>query len=201
MAKENDTRTLIARAQEGDREAFERLVSEDRARLHALVASRLGARLVLRLEFVYQETLLRAFQSLGRFEWQGEDSFRRWFGGIAENVILELARERARRREAPLRGDRTAGAVSASRAMRRDERFARLEDSLGKLSPEHREAILLVRVDGLGFEEAAERMGRSPDAVKQLLYRALKQLKATFGDTESLHLPGRALRREEDAEP
>ena len=36
-------------------------------------------------------------------------------------------------------------------------------------------------------------MGRSPDAIKQLLYRALKQLKHSFGDTESLNLPDRTL--------
>jgi len=50
-----------------------------------------------------------------------------------------------------------------------------------------------VRVEGLEFEEAGRRMGRSPDAVKQLLYRALKKLRESFGDTESLHLPERSL--------
>ena len=196
MEKQQDSQALVSSAQNGDRDAFERLVSRDRARLRALVASRVTAHVVLGVDVddVYQETLLRAFKSLSKLEWRGESSFLRWAGGIAEHVILDLARQRARERETSLEGDVPGSAVSPSRALRRDERFERLEDSLKRLSPEHREVIVLTRVDRLSFDETAKRMGRSPDAVKQLLYRALKQLKAEFGDTESFHLPERSLR-------
>lgn len=131
---------------------------------------------------------------MSRLEWRGEDSFLRWAGGIAEHVILDLARQRARERKTPLEGDVPGSAVSPSHALRRDERFERLEDALKRLRPEHREVIILTRVERLNFDEAAKRMGRSPDAVKQLLYRALKQLKAEFGDTGSFHLPDRSFR-------
>lgn len=201
MEKQQDIQALVDSAQKGNREAFETLVLQTRGRIRALVASRLSAHLVLGVETddVYQEAILRAFQSIAKCRWQGEDSFLRWMGGIAENVILELGRRRARERKVSLRGDPPARVVSPSREMRRDERFDRLEGSLDKLSPEHREIILLTRIQGLTFEEAAARMGRSPDAVKQLLYRALKQLKSTFGDTESFCLPDRALGGEKGA--
>ncbi len=194
-----DSRALVNSAQNGDREAFEKLVLKNGDRIRALVASRLNAHLVLGVDAddVYQETLLRAFQSIKKFAWQGEDSLLRWMGGIAENVILELARRRARERTTSFEAHLPAQVVTASRATRRAERFERLEDSLEKLSPEHREVILLTRIQGLTFEAVAQKMGRSPDAVKQLFYRALKQLKSTFGDTESLHLPERGLKREE----
>jgi len=55
---------------------------------------------------------------------------------------------------------------------------------------------MLVRIEGLQIKEAAERMNRTPKAVAHLLARALKQLKERFGDTESLHLPPRRLRKE-----
>ena len=51
-------------------------------------------------------------------------------------------------------------------------------------------------IEGLKIKEIAERMNRSPAAVKQLLSRALVKLKASFGETESLHLPDRELRGE-----
>ena len=54
--------------------------------------------------------------------------------------------------------------------------------------------IELARLDGLPIQEIARRMDRSPNAVSQLLARALKQLRSSFGDTESLGLPDRALR-------
>ena len=85
---------------------------------------------------------------------------------------------------------------SASNAAVRNERFDRLEKALEQLSDEHRRVILLSRIDGLSMKEIAARMERSPDAVMKLLRRALKKLKETFGDTESLSLPARALRTE-----
>lgn len=201
MEKQQELQALVDSARSGSREAFENLILQTRGRIRALVASRLSAHVVLGVEAddVVQETILRAFQSIAKCQWQGEDSFLRWMGGIAENVILELARRRARERRVPLQGDLPARVVSPSREMRRDERFERLEGSLDKLSPDHREVILLTRIEGLTFEEAAARMERSPDAVKQLLYRALKQLKSTFGDTESFCLPDRALDGEKGA--
>jgi DNA-directed RNA polymerase specialized sigma24 family protein len=43
------------------------------------------------------------------------------------------------------------------------------------------------------MKEIAERMGRSVDAVKHLLARALDALRERFGDTESYHLVDRRL--------
>lgn len=199
MAKAHDDQVLIEAAKAGDREAFEVLVSQKRDRIRALVASRLNSRIVfgVDVEDVYQETLLQACRSIANFKWRGGDSFLHWVGGIAENVILHLARKGARERRAPLEEDVPAELISPSRALCREERLERLEDSLDELSPEHREVILRVRVDGLTFEQVAEEMDRSPEAVKRLLYRALKNLKSAFGDTESLHLPDRSIRESE----
>lgn len=199
MTKAHDYEGLIEAAKAGDREAFETLVSHDCDRIRALVASRLNARIVFGVEVddVYQETLLRAFRSIAKFEWRGRDSLLHWLGGIADNVVLHLARKRARERRVPLDEDVSVEGVSPSRAMRREERLQRLEDSLVELSPEHREVIMRVRVEGLTFQQVAEEMGRSPEAVKRLLYRALKHLKSAFGDTESLHLPDRSIRAPE----
>jgi RNA polymerase sigma-70 factor (ECF subfamily) len=201
MVKPQDSRMLVEAAKAGDREAFEKLVSRERPRIRALVGSRLHAHIVLGVsaDDVYQETLLRACQSIGRFEWKGKDSFLRWLGGIAENIILHLARKRARERSEPLEEDVPAREVSPSRAVRREERFQRLEDALDELSLEHRKVIRLVILEGLTFDEAARRMDRSREAIKRLLYRALRNLKSVFGDTESLHLPDLALGSAEEA--
>ena len=75
--------------------------------------------------------------------------------------------------------------------LRREERFERLQKALESLPPDYREAIRLSRIEGLKTVEIAERMGRSREAVKQLIFRALRRLRESFGDTESLHLPDR----------
>ena len=56
------------------------------------------------------------------------------------------------------------------------------------LSPDYRTVLRLSRMDGLSVKEIAVQMGRSESAVKNLLLRATKQLKLSFGDTESLNL-------------
>lgn len=195
MDERDETQSLIASARSGDRPAFDRLVELYRPRLRALVSSRWSSRVVVGVDVddVYQETILRAFGGIGRFEWRGEESFMAWLAGIAANVIDSLARRRALDRRARITAEIPVEVLSPSKAIRREERFDRLQDSIAKLSAEHREVISLIRLKGLSFAEAASRMGRSPDAVRQLLYRALRQLRSTFGDTESLHLPQRRL--------
>ncbi|MBI4582659.1 MAG: sigma-70 region 4 domain-containing protein [Planctomycetes bacterium] len=58
--------------------------------------------------------------------------------------------------------------------------------------------ILLSRVEGLKIKEVARLMNRSESAAKNLLFRALRELKSSFGDTESLNLPDRRLGESND---
>jgi hypothetical protein len=41
-------------------------------------------------------------------------------------------------------------------------------------------------------------MGKTQDAVKKLLARALLQMKESFGETESFHLPDRTFKSERE---
>lgn len=194
MAEESTLRSLVDQARSGSREAFELLVESCRGRLRSVVEMQVRERGgPLDAEEVLQETIVRAFESIERFEWQGEDSFYRWICGISRNVGLKLieASRKAGQLETPERVP--ANAVSPSKALRREERFDRLEESLAKLSPEYREVLRLSRLERLKVKEIARRMDRSEYAVKHLMARAVRQLREVFGDTESLHLPDRRL--------
>ena len=195
LAHDPTTQDLLRQAREGSREAFDALIRRFEPRLEALVGKRLGAGLRASIEpaDVQQEALLLAFQGIGGFEWRGEESFLHWLGTLVELVILK-AHERARYRQMqPLADDLAAAADSPSRGLRREERFERLERALSSLTPEHREVILLARIEKLPGAEIARRMQRSSDAVAKLLSRALKSLRQAFGNTESLSLPPREL--------
>ncbi len=188
---------IVSKAQGGDREAFDALVSMVRPRLVGVVKSLLGERVkrTIDLDDVLQEICLRAYESIRDFSWQGDDSFLRWLSVIGRNVILESAK-RSRREPAPLPEEVVhASGVSETRRLRREERFDRLEATLKDLSPAHREVILLAKIEKLPLKVVAERMNRSHQGVRQLLRRALQSLKEGFGDTESLHLPHRRLDR------
>jgi RNA polymerase sigma-70 factor (ECF subfamily) len=185
-------RDLIRDAQNGLRSAQAALVERHETPLRGYVEARIGRHLKTRVEAsdVVQEAFARALQLLSTFEWQGEGSFLRWLKAIASNEILRLAKRERRREFISIDlAEEPAAGNSPSRGVRRKERFARLESALACLSPEHQEVIMLARIQGLRLAEVAKRMGRSPNAVAQLLGRALAKLKDAFGDTESLGLP------------
>ncbi len=197
--KSHETKALVDRARNGERSAFEELVDFNRSRLEALIRSRLGPHLRPRVsvEDVSQETFLQAFRSIEQFRWQGEHSFIRWLVRIAENVIRKehrsLVPPRKVRLQPPVKEQ-----ASPSKEMRRNERFDRLEDALSHLRDDHRQVIVLSRIEGLRIGEIARRMKRSESAVRNLLLRALKELRKSFGDTESLRLPSRSLNEGEE---
>ncbi len=195
IVNRDTTQALVLKAQTGDRAAFEALVARYEGRLREIVSMRLGAHLrgKLEIEDVLQETFVRALQSISRFTWRDEPAFLRWLQVIAENRIRDALKGTHRAVELQLQNDVQEGGVSPSKHVRRNERFDRLQQSLDRLSPDHRRVIFLSRIEGLRTGEIARRMNRSESAVKSLLFRALRELKSSFGDTGSLHLPDRSL--------
>ena len=52
-----------------------------------------------------------------------------------------------------------------------------LADQLAQLPADYRDVLVLRHLEGLSFGEVAERMGRSPGAVRMLWLRAIDQLR------------------------
>lgn len=192
-------RLLVQRAQEGDRSAFDRLFELLADRLKAFIRSRIRPVYGRRLDVdeILQDAFVRAFRSIGSFRGEGVEELRRWLTGVAGKAVLR-AEEQARRQKMLEIPENVPGKdVSPSRGMRREERFDSLQRALDTLSRDHREVILLTRVDGLTLKQAAEKMGRSPEAVRKLFWRALRDLRSALTRTESLRLPDRRLDSEE----
>ena len=192
---------LILSAQEGDRSALDMLTARYYDRLLRFIRSKLGPGLEshIDVEDVAQETFARAFKSLRSFSWRGDDSFLHWLNRIAVNRINETARRANRSLIIPLVGDVPGTGPTQSSAMRRQERFDRLQEALQALSPDHRRVILLARVERLPIKEVAARIQRSPEATTQLLWRAMQNLRSQFGETDSMHLPHRVFERKDSS--
>jgi RNA polymerase sigma-70 factor (ECF subfamily) len=58
----------------------------------------------------------------------------------------------------------------------------KIESALATVPDAQKEVLLLSRFEGLRHSEIAEITGRSEVAVRQLLYRALRNLRREFGD-------------------
>ena len=195
MVMEKSTEQLVSAAQGGDRKAFDTLAERYRPRLKRQIQARLSesARGKLTAEDVIQETFLRAFSSMPRFRWSGDESFYRWLASIAEYRIRNAAKK-VGWRQLHIEHEAPAAGTSPSRSMRREERFDRLQASMDDLDEDQRRAIYLARVEGLALRQIAAQLGRSEEAIRKLVARGLLKLRESIGDTESLSLPDRALR-------
>jgi RNA polymerase sigma-70 factor (ECF subfamily) len=181
-----DSSVLLRRAREGSREALDTLLADCGERLLAFIRLRLGADLRAQLESgdILQMTLLRAFQNIDRFEGTSRRKLQAWLSVIAQNVLrdqVDFAKREKRdaSRTVPLRDDMEEIPADlrseVSQLILKDE-ARRVERALESLEPLHREVILLRKYEELSFQEIAQRLGRSPDACRMLLARALTTL-------------------------
>lgn len=186
-----DSSVLLRRARERSRDALDSVLGECGERLLAFVRLRLGPGLRGRLESgdIVQVTLMRAFQNIEQFEGQSRRSLTAWLVAIARNIIRDEADYHHRQRRDMNRSvsldeaGEVAGDVRSEvgRLILKEETM-RLEKALESLDPAHREVILLRKYEELGFEEIGERLGRSPDACRMLMARAMTRLTASLRD-------------------
>lgn len=191
-----DERALVAGAQAGDERAFRALVEPYRGVLEVHAYRMLGSR--HDAEDVVQETLLRAWRALDRFERRASVST--WLYRICTNACLDEIERRPRRGE-PLAHDpfpdalleRVVGSGAGGPVVDPAARYAAREGmELALLTaiqrlPGRQRAVLILR-DVLGWTgpEVAELLETTVAAVNGALQRA----RATIGDA----VPARSTR-------
>ena len=182
------TFTLLEKARTGDEAALSQAFEQYRRRLAVLIHFKLDPRDSADVEDVLQETYLKAFRALDGFEYRSPESFLRWLSSIADSVIVDRARYQGRERRAgeeiPFRsesnplGPEPADTKTPSRLFAQEEALQRLLARLAALPDQYREVILMAKIEGLTTAEVAERLGKSRDEVAQLVFRAVKRLRA-----------------------
>ncbi|WP_030483229.1 sigma-70 family RNA polymerase sigma factor [Nocardioides aequoreus] len=131
-----------------------------------------------------QETFVRAWAARDRFS-ERRGSVRTWLFAIARNVVVDAARARARR-ATPVTDEGVARLLPPQPGAE-DQVEARvvLVEALAGLSPEHREVLVAVKLDGLTYAELAERNGVPVATLRTRAYHALRAMRATLGEEET----------------
>ena len=187
-----DTVRLIRRAQDGDRDALDRAFGRIRPRLEKWIALHVGPRLRSRLDIedIVQLTLTAAWERLEYLDVRDATSLFAWFKQIARNRIRDLSdwataakrnAERERHLERSLVDSWTSPSVGVSRRAEHERLLAALQE----LSDPHREILMLVRIEGMSYAEAAEVLGISVNLVGVRLVRALDALRHVMGAKKS----------------
>ncbi len=177
--------TILLEARGGSNEALNRLFEQCGPRLLGLIRLRMGPTLRSRMESgdLLNATLLRAFRSFDSLEASNTPSLMAWLARIAESEIRdEVDRQIAQRRDAAREvaldddADLVARVRSQTSRLVLSESRLRLEQALAELPEDYREIILLRRYQEFAFKEIGERLGKSPDACRMLLARAMTAL-------------------------
>lgn len=169
-------------------EVFARLYERYYARTYRLAYGMTGRHEAA--EDLTQEVFVRAYQRLRQF--RGSSSFSTWFYRLSVNCCLNYRRRWSRVSEKESGGaeesDLPGTHGRAEAELFRSQVQGEVHRALLSLKPELRLVVILKDVEGLRYEEIAERVGCSAGTVgtrlnraRKLLARKLGHLKGGFG--------------------
>jgi RNA polymerase sigma-70 factor, ECF subfamily len=172
---------LVRRAQQGDRPAFEELVRRTSRLVYARLYLGTGDR--HRAEDLLQETWLFAYRALDKLK--DPASLRPWLLAIAQNVMAEAGRRQGRlKRTPPPRADAQVLAEvpssepSPAQDAEREDMHNQVLAVLRSLPEDYRLPLTLRYITGADYETIATQLGLSNGALRGLLHRGLKVLRA-----------------------
>jgi RNA polymerase sigma-70 factor (ECF subfamily) len=177
----------VALARDGDSEAFRGLVER-----HSRAVFRLAHRMTGNpqdAEDVVQETFLKAYRQLGRFESRA--NFSTWLHRIAVNCSIDLIRSRKHQEAAHDASDLEVldGAARAARTddgrddpsperlMLSAEVQDRVTTAMGGLTAMERAAFVLRHFEGQSIEEISRELGLKANAAKHSIFRAVRKMR------------------------
>jgi RNA polymerase sigma-70 factor (ECF subfamily) len=186
---EADDLTLVSQAKAGAADAFRALVVRYQRKVYALA---LGIVRDPDLAWdVAQEAFVRVHGHLGEFE--AKSSFSTWLFRIATHVSIDaVRRERSSRKEdlddvsEAHVAEAGEGILSTSLGndprenLLRRELAEKIEGALQTLPEKHRTILVLREVEGLSYEELAERLGIHKGTVMSRLFHARKKMQAAL---------------------
>lgn len=173
----------VALARAGDDGAFRRLVER-----HSRAVFQLAFRLTGSepdAEDIVQDTFLKAYREIGRFE--SRSSFATWLHRIGINCSYDLLRRRPRHKADSLQTDEEAGGTAvepqANEVTRPDRltysaelgRHVRL--AMDNLTPAERSAFVLRHLEGRSIEEIGAALGLQTGATKHSIFRAVQKMR------------------------
>lgn len=174
--------SAVTLARDGNSDAFQALVER-----HSRAVFRLALRMTGNAqdaEDVVQETFLKAYRQLGRFESRA--NFGTWLHRIAVNCSIDLIRARRHREDghdvddldqlAPAGGHGTA-TPSPERLALSTEVNDRIAAAMGSLSRLERAAFVLRHFEGHSIEDISRALGLKTNAAKHSIFRAVRKMR------------------------
>jgi RNA polymerase sigma-70 factor (ECF subfamily) len=175
LGRQSDWSALMARAQDGDRDAYRILLVQIEPFVRSIAARCFNG--PADAEDVVQDVLLTVHAI--RNTYDPKRPFGPWLVAIANRRIIDRLRRHARQkaREIELSAEHeTFPDASANLDRAAPAEFA-LAGAIDKLPPDQREAIRMLKLSEMSLKEASQASGRSIAALKVATHRAVRNLR------------------------
>jgi len=175
-AKHSMTSNVLRQLGNGDNAAWETFYDQLAPELRAYIV-RLGAR---DADDLLGETMMQIVRDIKTFSGSTTE-IRAWSFRIAHNRVIDASRRR-KSRPAEVLIDESLDSFSAQVPLAELPDTAALSDLLQGLTPDQRSVVWLRYVTELTLDETAVVVGKTPEAVAALTYRALAILRKSLGE-------------------
>ena len=168
---------LLRKAQAGDEQARNDLLARYLPRLERWASRRLplSVRTMLDTGDIVQEAIIGALRHLNNLEVRTEKTLEVYLKRAITNRIIDIYRRPRRNRE-EVNEELPADGPSALDLVIGREALERYEHALETLSEQDSQIIVMHTEVGMDHNDIAEELGKSPDAARMALGRALKRL-------------------------
>jgi RNA polymerase sigma-70 factor (ECF subfamily) len=174
----------VARARDGDIDAFRSLVEAHSSYLFGVVYRM--TRNPEDTRDVVQDTWLKAHAQLGRFELRAD--VRTWLTRIAINCAIDHLRKSGRREavqsadleEGPIAAQMHASGPAPDRQVLAGEIHARVAQTMQRLTEVERAAFTLRHIEGMSIDEIGSLLGLKSNATKHSIFRAVRKMRAAL---------------------
>ncbi len=171
-------RELIRRYLAGDVDAFEALMQPHENRVFSICLRMMRDRDAA-LDAT-QETFLTVLGKVDRYKEQA--AFSTWLYRVTVNTCYDQLRRAKRRRTEPIPDHIDPHDPKSGDALSAVELRPEIERALGLIPPEFRAAVVLVDLEGMSLEGAADTLGVPIGTVKSRVFRARRQLAQELGN-------------------
>ncbi len=199
-AQDVDDSVLVKAAQQGEGEAFGVLVDRYHRQIFGLAARMCGQEAA---DDLTQDVFLKALDALQRFQFHGEAGFRTWLYRIGVNTAINELRQRKRSRQilgpsldepvltddGPMQRELSDITEEPYRLTAQNELQQAVNKVLEMLTEKQRTALVMIDLQGLTYEDAAEVLNCPLGTLKSRLVRAREAFAEKFREHEPQLIP------------